>query len=100
MQVDITKPQYEAIYRILITTTVDNLAEQRYLNEVLELMEGVGKAVGEENPGLPRMFTVDDTVGLEVSKSNARTLKEHIDKGINRFQAWSVRDLVGLMDQL
>jgi|TARA_R100000808_G_C2088525_1_gene109783 hypothetical protein len=100
MKLVVEKSQYEAIYRILITSNADNLAEQRNLNEVLELMEAAGKPIGDENPGLPRMFSIKDKVELEVSAMNAQTLKQHIDKGINRFQAWSVRSLADLMDQL
>ena len=37
--ITLTPNDYEAIYRILITSSVESLAEQRNLNDVLEAFE-------------------------------------------------------------
>ena len=48
IELDLTKIEYETIYRILITSNVETMAEQRGLNEVLDEMESAGFAVGDD----------------------------------------------------
>ena len=37
---------------------------------------------------------------LITSSADSLTLKSHIDKGIGRFQSWSVRELPAVIDRL
>ena len=58
IDLNLTKIEYETIYRILITSNVETMAEQRGLNSVLDEMESAGFAVGDDVEGLPQMFTI------------------------------------------
>ena len=40
MTLKVNAHEFEAMYRILITTTCDSIGEQRNLNDVLEAFEG------------------------------------------------------------
>lgn len=40
----LSKHEYETIYRILITSSVESVGEQRNLNDILEAFEKVGMA--------------------------------------------------------
>ena len=96
----ISKADYEIIYRILITSQVESVAEQRNLNDALNLLEEAGEIVGDEVPGLPRMYSIQEPATMHFDAVQARTLKQHVDKGIGRFQTWAVRGLPDLMDAL
>ena len=97
----LTTHEYETIYRILITSSVESVGEQRNLNDVLELFEGAGHALDSASAnGVPRMYTVATETRLELTGGATKTLREHIGKGIGRFQTWSVRCLPGVLDRL
>ena len=96
----VSKENYETCYRILITSQVESVAEQRNLNDVLTVFEKAGQVVGEEVSGLPRMYSITEPTTMHLNAVQARTLKQHVDKGINRFQTWAVRGLPDLMDAL
>ena len=99
---ELTKIEYETIYRILITSNVETMAEQRALNEVLDEMESAGFAVGYEVEGLPQMFSIKPgtPAQLRISSASAKVMAEHIESGIGRFQTWAVRSLPGVIDRL
>ena len=98
---ELTKIEYETIYRILITSNVETMAEQRALNEVLDEMESAGFAV-DEVEGLPQMFSITPgtPAQLRISSASAKVMAEHIESGIGRFQTWAVRSLPGVIDRL
>ena len=57
--------------------------------------------MGEESPnGIPRMFTIDNDVNLDLPANAKTTLRTHLDKGIGRFQTWSVRCIPDVLDRL
>jgi hypothetical protein len=97
----LNKHEFEAIYRILITTTCDSIGEQRNLNDVLEAFEGAGYALdpASEN-GVPRMYSISGDAEIGFTRVAADTLRSHINRGIGRFQSWSVRCLPGVLDRL
>ena len=100
-KISLNKAEYEAIYRILITSSVESLAEQRNLEDVLEALEARGMAIGaDEGNGVPRMYTIVDEVELEVSRMDADTLRTHLDSGVGRFQVWAVRPIAGVLERL
>jgi hypothetical protein len=100
-KVKLTKHEYETIYRILITSSVENVGEQRNLNDVLQAFEGAGYAIGTEGAnGLPRMYTIDKDTHLSLPEGAGETLRDHINRGIGRFQTWSVRCLPEVLDRL
>jgi hypothetical protein len=99
--ITLTPNDYEAIYRILITSSVESLAEQRNLNDVLEAFEKAGEAIGIENGnGVPRMFTINGDTSIELTRLAAETLRDHCDRGIGRFQSWAVRGIPAVLDRL
>jgi hypothetical protein len=101
MKTTVTRVEYEGIYRILITSSADSLAEQRNLNDVLTAIESAGQPVdGSNAEGMPRMFSVAKETTIELTSVGVETLKSHIDKGIGRFQSWSVRELPAVIDRL
>tara|TARA_R100000808_G_scaffold24992_1_gene60274 strand:+ start:2544 stop:2870 length:327 start_codon:yes stop_codon:yes gene_type:complete len=99
---ELTKIEYETCYRILITSNVQTMAEQRALNEILDEMESAGFAVGDEVEGLPQMFSIKPgtPAQLRISSASAKVMAEHIESGISRFQTWAVRSLPGVVDTL
>ena len=99
-KVKLSKLEYETIYRILITSSVESVGEQRNLNEILSAFEGAGQAIGGESNGVPRMYTIGDDVTLELSSTAPATLRDHLDRGIGRFQTWSVRCIPEVLDRL
>ena len=99
--VQLNKHEFETIYRILITSSVESVGEQRNLNDILEVFEKAGYAVGvESSNGVPRMYTVDKDVRLELLGDARSTLRDHMDRGIGRFQSWSVRCIPDVLDRL
>ena len=102
IELDLTKIEYETIYRILITSNVETMAEQRGLNEVLDEMESAGFAVGDDVEGLPQMFSIKpgSPAGIRISSASAKIMARHIESGIGRFQTWAVRSLPGVIDRL
>tara|TARA_R110002020_G_scaffold163226_1_gene349217 strand:- start:283 stop:609 length:327 start_codon:yes stop_codon:yes gene_type:complete len=102
IDLNLTKIEYETIYRILITSNVETMAEQRGLNSVLDEMESAGFAVGDDVEGLPQMFTIKPgtPAQLRISSASAKVMADHIESGIGRFQTWAVRSLPGVIDRL
>jgi hypothetical protein len=99
--VKLNKHEYETIYRILITSSVESVGEQRNLNDILESFEKAGYALGTESSnGIPRMYTIDNDVHLELPGDARNTLCDHMDRGIGRFQTWSVRCIPDVLDRL
>ena len=49
---------------------------------------------------MPRMYSVAKETTIELTSVGVETLKSHIDKGIGRFQSWSVRELPAVIDRL
>jgi len=99
--VKLDRAEYEAIYRVLITSSVENLAEQRNLNEVLEALEKVGMPLGvKPDNGVPRMYTIIDDVSVAITPLGADTLRLHLDKGVGRFQAWATRPIPAVLERL
>jgi hypothetical protein len=99
--VKLDRTEYEAIYRVLITSSVENLAEQRNLNEVLEALEKVGEPIGPNSDnGVPRMYTIDGDVSVAITPLGAATLRQHLDKGVGRFQAWATRSIPAVLERL
>jgi len=96
---ELSTNEYETIYRILITTSVEGISEQRNLNDVLDNFESAGDGLPGAN-GVPRMFTAQDGALVELTKSQVSTLKTHIGKGIGRFQAWSTRCIPAVLDRM
>lgn len=99
-KVKLNKLEFETIYRILITSSVESVGEQRNLNDVLSAFESAGKAIGAESNGVPRMYTIDHEIKLELPASAPATLRDHLDRGIGRFQTWSVRCIPEVLDRL
>ena len=102
MDVELSKIEYETIYRILITSSVENMAEQRGLNEVLDEMESAGFAVGDSVEGLPQMYSIKpgSPAQIRISPASSRVMAKHIETGIGRFQTWAVRSLPDVIDRL
>lgn len=102
MELDFTKSEYEIIYRILITSNVESMAEQRALNEVLDEMESAGFAVGDDIEGLPQMYTIKpgSPAQLRITTASGKIMAKHIEAGIGRFQTWAVRSLPDIIDKL
>lgn len=99
--VTLNKHEYETVYRILITSSAESVGEQRNLNDVLTAFEEAGYALGTENAnGVPRMFTIDKDVSLDLPGDAKGVLSSHLDKGIGRFQTWSVRCIPDILDRL
>ena len=99
--VQLNQHEYETVYRILITSSVESVGEQRNLNDILEAFEKAGHAVGAESSnGIPRMYTIDKNVRLELPGDASNTLRDHMDRGIGRFQTWSVRCIPDVLDRL
>ena len=96
----LNKHEYETIYRILITSSVESVGEQRNLNDILEAFEKAGTGIGAESNGVPRMYTIDRDITLELPAAAPATLRDHLDRGIGRFQTWSVRCIPGVLDRL
>ena len=99
-KVKLNQHEYETIYRILITSSVESVGEQRNLNDILSAFENAGQATGAESNGLPRMYTIDRDIKLELPAGAPDTLRDHLDRGIGRFQTWSVRCIPGVLDRL
>ena len=99
--ITLTPTDYEAIYRILITSSVESLADQRNLNDVLEAFESAGEAIDSDNGnGVPRMYTIKADTSITLPRLAAKTLRDHCDRGIGRFQSWAVRGLPAVLDRL
>jgi hypothetical protein len=96
----LNKHEYETIYRILITSSVESVGEQRNLNDILEAFENAGQAIGAESNGVPRMYTIEGDIKLELPTAAPATLRDHLDRGIGRFQTWSVRCIPDVLDRL
>jgi len=96
----LNKHEYETIYRILITSSVESVGEQRNLNDILEAFEKAGTGIGAESNGVPRMYTIERDIKLELPAGAPATLRDHLDRGIGRFQTWSVRCIPGVLDRL
>lgn len=96
----LNKHEYETIYRILITSSVGSVGEQRNLNDILEAFEKAGMAIGGESNGVPRMYTIERDTQLELPAGAPATLRDHLDRGIGRFQTWSVRCIPDVLDRL
>jgi len=96
----LTKHEFETIYRILITSSVESVGEQRNLNDVLAAFENAGQAIGAESNGVPRMYTIERDTTLELPAAAPATLRDHLDRGIGRFQTWSVRCIPDVLDRL
>ena len=79
---------------------MESVGEQRNLNDVLSAFESAGKAIGAEPDGVPRMYTIDGEIKLELPASAPDTLRDHLDRGIGRFQTWSVRCIPEVLDRL
>jgi|TARA_Y100001951_G_C11094817_1_gene158734 hypothetical protein len=93
--------EFEAIYRILITSTCDSIGEQRNLNDVLEAFEVAGYALDAASAnGVPRMYSVKKDAAIGLTRVAADTLSDHINRGIGRFQSWSVRCLPAVLDRI
>ncbi len=97
---ELSTNEYETIYRILITTSVEGISEQRNLNDVLDSFESAGDGLPGGENGVPRMYTAQDGALVELTKSQVSTLKNHIGKGIGRFQAWSTRCIPAVLDRM
>ena len=101
MTLKVTAHEFEAIYRILITTTCDSIGEQRNLNDVLEAFEGAGYALDKASAnGVPRMYSLKQDATIGLPRVAADTLTSHINRGIGRFQTWSVRCIPDVLDRL
>ena len=101
MTLKVNAHEFEAMYRILITTTCDSIGEQRNLNDVLEAFEAAGYALDPASAnGVPRMYSVKQEATIGLTRVAADTLASHINRGIGRFQSWSVRCLPGVLDRL
>jgi len=96
----LSKHEYETIYRILITSSVESVGEQRNLNDILEAFEKVGMGIGVQANGVPRMYTIERDIKLELPAGAPATLRDHLDRGIGRFQTWSVRCIPDVLDRL
>jgi hypothetical protein len=99
-KVKFDKHEFETVYRILITSSVESVGEQRNLNDVLTAFEDAGRAIGAESNGVPRMYTIDHDIKLELPAAAPATLRDHLDRGIGRFQTWSVRCIPDVLDRL
>jgi len=100
--IELIKLEYETVYRILITSNVETMAEQRGLNEILDQMESIGFPVGDSVEGLPRMYSIKpgSMATLTLPASSAKIMAHHIENGIGRFQTWAVRSLPTVIDRL
>ena len=96
----LNKHEFETIYRILITSSVESVGEQRNLNDILEAFERAGTGIGGEANGVPRMYTIDRDIKLDLPAGAPTTLRDHLDRGIGRFQTWSVRCIPDVLDRL
>ena len=99
-KVKLNQHEYETIYRILITSSVESVGEQRNLNDILSAFENAGQAIGAESNGVPRMYTIERDIKLELPAGAPDTLRDHLDRGIGRFQTWSVRCIPDVLDRL
>jgi len=98
--VKLDKHEFETIYRILITSSVESVGGQRNLNDILAAFEKAGTGIGGESNGVPRMYTIDRDIKLELPTGAPATLRDHLDRGIGRFQTWSVRCIPDVLDRL
>ena len=80
-KVKLNQHEYETIYRILITSSVESVGEQRNLNDILEAFEKAGTGIGAESNGVPRMYTIERDITLELPAAAPATLRDHLDRG-------------------
>jgi hypothetical protein len=99
-ELKVSTQEFECVYRILITGSVESISEQRDLNDVLDVFETAGDAIAGAANGVPRMYSAQDGTGIELTKSQQSTLRNHINQGIGRFQAWSTRCIPPLLDRM